>query len=169
MTRIILIALALLVALVAAMWVTGSMLPVAHVASGNQILPRPVEDVFRLVSSIEAYPQWWSEVSSIEVLARDPNGNLTFRQHGSGGPVVMQVVEQRPPTRFVTRIADSDQPFGGTWTFELEPQDEGTRLTITERGEVYNPLFRFMARFVFGHSGTIESFLQAATTALAAR
>ncbi len=35
----------------------------------------------------------------------------------------------------------------------------GTRLTITENGEVYNPIFRFMSRFVFGHTATMDQFL----------
>jgi hypothetical protein len=61
----------------------------------------------------------------------------------------------------VTRIADPDQPFGGTWTFELTRAGAGTRVTITERGEVYNPIFRFLSRFVFGHTATLESCLLA--------
>ena len=75
----------------------------------------------------------------------------------------MSVVEQSPPSRFVTKIDDPGQPFGGTWTFEIVPVNEGrTRLTITERGEIYNPVFRALARFVFGYTGTMESFLKAA-------
>ena len=35
------------------------------------------------------------------------------------------------------------------------------RVTLTEAGEIYNPIFRFMARFVFGYSGTIEAYLKA--------
>jgi hypothetical protein len=33
-------------------------------------------------------------------------------------------------------------PFVGTWTFEVSPEDGASRLTITEHGEVYHPLFR---------------------------
>jgi hypothetical protein len=60
----------------------------------------------------------------------------------------------------VTRVADPDQPFGGTWTFDIGPDSGGARLTITERGEVYNPVFRFIARFVFGYTATIEGYLR---------
>lgn len=165
MIRAIVVALAIIVGLAGVMWVVGMMLPVGHVASGTRVLPRPADAVYRLVSSVEEYPRWWPDVSHVEVLARDDQGRVTFRQHSSDGPIVMQVVEQTPPTRFVTRIADAEQPFGGTWTFDVEPQGESARLTITERGEVYNPLFRFLSRFVFGHTGTIESFLSAALRA----
>jgi hypothetical protein len=59
----------------------------------------------------------------------------------------------------VTRIADKTLTFGGAWTYELSPQGGGTRLVITEHGEVYNPLFRFMSRFVFGHTATLDRYL----------
>jgi hypothetical protein len=72
-----------------------------------------------------------------------------------------QIVEQVPPRRLVTRVADPDLPYGGTWTFELDPQPAGTRLTITERGEIYNPIFRVFARFVFGYAATMERYLDA--------
>ena len=36
---------------------------------------------------------------------------------------------------------------------------EGTRVTLTENGEIYNPVFRFMARFVFGYDGTMRTYL----------
>ncbi|HZD05714.1 MAG TPA: hypothetical protein VE173_12380, partial [Longimicrobiales bacterium] len=56
-------------------------------------------------------------------------------------------------------IADEGLPFGGTWTYVLEPDAGGTRVTLTEDGEIYNPFFRFMARFVFGYDGTMRSYL----------
>ena len=166
MIRAVLIFLAVLTVVFAALWAIGMMLPVSHVASGTRTLPRAAADVYRLVSAVEEYPLWWPHVTGVEVLARDDDGRVTFRQTASDGSVVMQVIEQQPPTRFVTRIADAEQPFGGTWTFDLEPQGSSTRLTITERGEVYNPLFRVLSRYVFGHTGTIESFLNAAVRAL---
>ncbi len=67
--------------------------------------------------------------------------------------------ESEPPRRLVTRITDKTLPFGGAWTFTLQPVDGGTKLTITENGEVYNPLFRVMSRFVFGHTATIDRYL----------
>ena len=32
-------------------------------------------------------------------------------------------------------------------------------VTITEHGQVFNPVFRVMSRFVFGHTATIEAYL----------
>ena len=41
----------------------------------------------------------------------------------------------------------------------MTPDQSGSLVRITEDGEIYNPLFRFMARFIFGHEGTIASYL----------
>lgn len=150
-------ALLLMVVVVA---VIGWLLPVGHVASRTASVPAAPERVFDVISHVEAYPEWWRDLSRVEMLPSE-EGRTRFRQHDSTGSVVMEVVETAPPTRFVTRIADPDQPFGGTWTWELAPDGAGTRLTITERGEVYNPIFRFMARFLFGYTATMERHLAA--------
>ena len=65
------------------------------------------------------------------------------------------------PVHLLTKIDDRSLAFGGTWSHDLVPSGTGTTVTITERGEVYNPLFRFMSRFVFGHTATMEGFLGA--------
>ena len=161
MIRKLLVAAAALVAAVVMIYVVGLVLPVAHVASGTRTIPRPAEAVYRQIADVEHYPRWWPDIERVETLSRTPLGHITFRQHSTDGAIVMEVVEETAPSRFVTRIADPDQPFSGTWTFELTPHDTSTEVTITERGEVYNPLFRFMSRFVFGHTRTIESALAA--------
>jgi len=45
-------------------------------------------------------------------------------------------------------------------------ENGATRLTITEDGEVSNVFFRFMSRFVFGHTATLDSYLAALTKQL---
>ena len=34
-------------------------------------------------------------------------------------------------------------------------------MTITESGVIHNPLFRFLARFLFGYTGTADAYLRA--------
>ena len=99
----------------------------------------------------------------MEVLP-DENGQRGWREHGTDGVIPYRVVESVPGRRLVARIADPSLPFGGTWTYELVPADRGTRLTITERGEVYNPVFRFVSRFFLGYTSTMEGVLRALGT-----
>jgi hypothetical protein len=62
-----------------------------------------------------------------------------------------------PPRLLRMRIADAELPFGGTWTYEIRPADGGSTLTITEDGEVYNPIFRLISRLT-GQRGTITEY-----------
>ena len=144
---------ALLLALVA----FGYALPVAHVATRDAVLPAPPERIFTVLTDVEAFPKWRSDVQAVDVIARAPQ--LQWRERGSNDTIAFEIQESEPPRRLVTRIADRTLPFGGAWTFTLQPVDGGTKLTITENGEVYNPLFRVMSRFVFGHTGTIDRYL----------
>ena len=72
----------------------------------------------------------------------------------------MELTESDPPVRMVTTILSEGMPFGGRWIYEVEPTAGGTALTITEEGEVYNPIFRFVSRFIMGHHATATTYLQ---------
>jgi uncharacterized protein YndB with AHSA1/START domain len=142
--------------LVVTILVVGYSLPVAHVASRSATLGQPPDRVLAVLADVENFPHWRSGVRAVEVLAWEPR--VRWREY-DGDTITFERVEIRPPERLVTRIADPDLPFGGTWTFELAAEGQGTRLTVTEHGEVYNPLYRFMSRFVFGQAATLEEFL----------
>jgi hypothetical protein len=148
-------ALALIVLVV---FVIGYLLPVAHVASRHATFTAPPERVFAVLTEVNEFPAWRPDVHAVEVLSAEP---LRWRERGGNGDITFEVQERIVPARLVTRIADPTLPFGGTWTFELVPEGSGTRLTITERGEVYNPVFRFVSRFIIGHAGSIEQYLAA--------
>ena len=86
-------------------------------------------------------------------------GRTRWVEHSSSGRVTFELERAEPPRLLVARVADPDLPFGGAWTYEIAPAPDGSTLRITERGQVYNPIFRFMARFVFGYEGTMATFL----------
>lgn len=147
-----------LAAVVALVWIVGSLLPVAHTATAERVVQGEPEEVWRVMTDIEGFADWRPGLDSAERL-EERAGRPVWREHGSTGSMTMEVVERFPPRRMVARIADEGLPFGGTWTYELEPADGGTRAVLTEDGEVYSPFFRFMARFVFGHDATMRSYL----------
>ena len=76
------------------------------------------------------------------------------------------IIEEDPPARMVARVLDEDLPWGGTWTWEVSPAANGARLTITERGYVNNPIFRFIGTHFIGFNKTIDSYLRALDTHL---
>ena len=78
-------------------------------------------------------------------------------------------MESVPPRRLVRRIV-GESDFGGTWTSELDAEPGGgTRLVITENGEIYNSFFRFISGYIVGHHRTIDSYLAALRRHLEAR
>ncbi len=154
--RLALRIIGLLAALVAMLVALGYALPVQHVASRSASFRQSSDEIFTVLTDVAHFHDWRSDVTSVDLLSSAP---LRWREHGSNGDITFVADDVSRPTRLVTRIDDPSLPFGGTWTYELAPGTAGTTLTITEHGEVYNPIFRVMSRFVFGHTATIDAYL----------
>ncbi|HSD46355.1 MAG TPA: SRPBCC family protein [Pyrinomonadaceae bacterium] len=149
-----------LVLLVAVAALLGSRLPPEHVASQSIFLRRPPAEVYAVVRDFGSAPKWRSDVKQIDVETR-PDGRVYLREVGSNDTVNYELVEDVPNTRMVTRIRDTDLGYSGQWTYTFAAENGGTRLTIREDGVVSNVFFRFISRYVFGHTATIESYLAA--------
>jgi hypothetical protein len=147
-------AIVLLAALVA---LVGSRLPIKHTASRSILLHRSPKEVYDVVRDFGSAPSWRSGVKSVEVQTQ-PDGKVHFREVGSD-TIDYEVAEDAPGQKLVTRILNTDLGYGGKWTYELIPEGGATRVKITEDGEVSNVLFRFMSRYVFGHTSTIDTYL----------
>lgn len=152
-----LIVLAVLALLVAGIAIIGMFLPQRHQATRTVRLNAPPESIFAVITDVERYPKWRHDVREVMLLADSP-GVVRFREAGRHGTVTYRVVESEPPRRWVVRIDDPSLPYGGSWTYVLEPAGSGTSLTITEDGEVYNPIFRFLSRTAFSTAATIDAY-----------
>jgi uncharacterized protein YndB with AHSA1/START domain len=166
MKWLLIVAVAIVVVVVIVL-VIGWALPMKHQASRQATLPAPPDIVWKTITGIDAFPSWRRDVKKIERLP-DREGRSVWVEEGSSGRMTLAVERSNPPRLLVLRIADPDLPFGGTWTYDIAAAPGGSRLAITEDGEIYNPFFRFMARFVFGYEGTIKSYLDAIETKLKA-
>jgi uncharacterized protein YndB with AHSA1/START domain len=139
--------------------VIGVRLPVRHTASRTTTLKAPPADVWRSITDVSTFSQWRT-LKSAESLPLQA-GHRAWREVDRHGKAITYVADDEVPMRrLVSRIADTSLPFGGSWTYEIAPAANGaTLLTITENGEVYNPVFRFVSRFVVGHHATIDGYL----------
>jgi len=156
---LIVIAIAIVVVIVvlaAVMALVGSRLPKNHTASRSILLHRSPKEVYDVVRDFNSSPSWRSDVKSVEVKTQP--GKTTFREVGSD-TVDYEVAEDVPGQKLVTRILNTDLGYSGKWTYEFLPEGDGTRVKITEDGEVSNVLFRFMSRYVLGHTSTMDSYL----------
>lgn len=156
--KIALIVLGALAGLVVVIAIVGAMLPRDHVASMSTTIAAPPDTVWAALTDVSAYPTWRTDLKGIEVVKQAP---LTWKEIGAQGPMTLAVETFEPPRRMIARIQDQDQPFGGAWEYVIAPDGAGTRVTITERGWVSNPIFRFVSRYVMGHYSTIDAYLRA--------
>jgi hypothetical protein len=120
-----------LVAIVGAVAAIGATLPREHTASRVARFSRPPQDVWNGITDATAK-----------------------------SPVPVDVLESRAPHLLVTRVRETEQMFGGTWTIAIAPTGDGSTVTITEDGWVANPIFRFISRYVIGHHATMDSLLK---------
>ena len=147
-------AVVLLVAIVA---IIGAMLPRDHRATRQaRYRQKPEAIYFTFAGPVD----WRSDVKASGSLPDRDGRKQWWEQDSHGRKVTYELVEDKMPSRRVTRIAEKDLPFGGTWTIEISPTAEGSVVRITEDGEIYNVIFRFMARFFFGYTASIEGLLR---------
>jgi len=165
MLWIILIIVGILAGLIGLMMVVvGMLLPQNHSASLTARFAQPPEVIWATITDHANEPSWRRDLRSKQRLD-DRNGHAVWREtRKRGDTMTFETIAFEPPRKMVGRIADDNLPFGGTWTYEVKPAGDaagGSTLTITEDGEIYNPAFRFIARFIIGYRGTITSYLAA--------
>jgi uncharacterized protein YndB with AHSA1/START domain len=157
----VLIDLAVLAGGVVLVGVIGSRLPRSHVVSRERVLAQSPEAVWQAINDFEQLPSWNPMVKSVERLP-DRDGRPVWRESYSNSyKMTLAVTEADPPRRLVRTIADEGLPFTGGWEFVLVPAEGGSRLTITERGEVPNPFIRFMFCLFMNPATNLEKHLGA--------
>jgi len=156
--RILLIVITSVVLLVLAVVGIGWLLPKRHVASRSASYRAKPEYLFSLIAG----PQdWRPDVRRCETVP-DANGRQLLRETTSDGETITyELLDRIYPRSIKRRIATENLPYSGTWTYSLQSNGEVTTVRITEDGQVYNPVFRFMSRFVLGHTRTIDVYLRA--------
>jgi hypothetical protein len=148
-------ALVLLVGLAA---LAGSMLSSRHHAT-RKARYRVAPDA--LYAVIAGPPDWRTGVKNFGVLPEQDGRKRWWEEDSHSQKITFELVEDRPPHKIAVRIADRGLPFGGTWTFDIAPAPGGgSDLRIQEDGEIHNVIFRFMARFFFGYTSSIEGYLR---------
>ncbi len=157
----VLIVMSGLAALFGVMALVGLLVSRQHHATSTITLRQPPDSVWKVVRDIAGGPSWWPAIKRVERLP-DRDGREVWRQKMSGFDVPIIVLESKPPRRLVTQIDPKARAaFGGTWTYELMPDSDGTIVSVTEAGWISNPIFRFMSRFLFGYYGSVDGYLTA--------
>ena len=113
--------------------------------SSEALFQRPPETVWRVLTDLAGMPLWRSDLSALERLP-DLEGRPVWREIGQGGIRVIELAVAQPPSRLVLRRTRDGVPAFPMRTFELAAASGGTRVTLTERARVANPLQRVLYR-----------------------
>lgn len=146
----------------------GTSLPIDHHAACSSTYDKPVSFVFAAVENDDTSVLWRPEIArAVLVSGRGPtavwretdiHGNLTTYRTAAYvyGHKLARTIDYVP-----------GMPFAGTWTsvflslpvVEQEPMLK-TQLIIIEDGKIYNPFFRFLARYVLGYTQSMRTYLE---------
>jgi hypothetical protein len=135
----------------------GSLLTQQHVASRRASFRATPEKLFSLIAG----PQDWRPDVLRDEPVPDTNGRELRRETSRDGETITyELLNRKPPQSITRRIATENLPYSGSWAISIQPEGEVTNVRITETGQVYNPVFRFVSRFVIGQTRTIDTYLR---------
>jgi hypothetical protein len=161
MKRWLLGILGLLVLLILVVVVIGALLPEQHVASRTLKTKQPPQAIWDAINDHANEPSWRTDVVSVQSLGERGGKPVWQEKYKDGNQLSLMTIESQPPTRMVRELVDLDGPFSGRWEIDIQPlpQDAGSTVKVTEVGKVSNPIFRFISRFVIGHTTQMEKYL----------
>ena len=147
------------VVLILGVFLGGAMLPEQHVASRTLKTRQSAQAIWDTINDHANEQQWRSDVASVTSLG-DRDGKQVWQENYKGGnKVALITTESKPPTRMVRELTDLEGPFSGRWEIDIQPTQTGSDVKITEVGRVGNPFFRFISKYVIGHTTQMEKYL----------
>lgn len=155
--RWLLIGIGVVLGVVAVLAGIGYSMPNTHVAQAQAEYRTPPDSVYSVLSDVPGWTDWHPSVETLTPVEGDAEGR-TWHLTGADGAMTITVTGEDPPIRFTT-LADGGM-FVGRWTYHVEPQRTGTRVTITEEARIDNLVVRGLATFR-NQTATIERVLRA--------
>jgi hypothetical protein len=158
MKKILLIVVGVFVLLIIVVLIVGLLTPADHQASRTLRLKQSPEVVWAAINDHAAEPSWRDDMASV-TSAGERNGKPVWQENYKDGNTLQLITtESRPPNRMVREIAE-EGPFSGRWEIDIQPDAGGSTVKITEIGKVSNPFFRFVSKYVIGHTYQMEKYL----------
>lgn len=151
------IALAIITATIT---IIGVLLPAKHRYTESRDLNHAnPERVWQVITDFQAYPSWRTGINKVQRKADFDDVDTWEEIDATGESITYKTIAIEHNKRLVRKIANDNLPFGGTWEFKIASQDNNTKITITEDGEVYNPIFRFISKYIIGHRKNVRLYL----------
>ncbi|EQA53560.1 LIC10604 family protein [Leptospira kmetyi] len=152
---ILLYALGFLILLGFGVYGLGASLPVEHSSSLERVFKTSPNTIYSMIRDFKQYPTWRPNLKHIDEISP-----ASWKETDSHKEIMTySFIRDQKDALIESKIMDEDKPFGGSWTFEIASVEGGTKLKITENGKVFSPVFRFFSKFVFGHTATMQTYL----------
>ena len=150
-----------LVGAVAAMTLLGWLMPSRYVASQSLLLPVPIADAWTTLVDYPGHTAWRRGLTAVDRLP-DAESTEVWRESFGRSTTRTTTIEAHSPSSLVRQFDVEGGSIRRRWEFALEPvvSPGNTRITLTEFGEIRNPLRRFVVRFITGRSTTLKDFLR---------
>ena len=141
-----------------ALGVTAFLLPAKTEQSRTVEMHQTPEAIFTVLTDVAKMPEWNRSVEKVEMLP-PIDGKEAMRQTFKDGMTMTIVTsENMAPTHLVREMRDTSGPFAGSWTYDIAPTSDGSKVTLTEKSEINHPLRRLMVR-IFGQSKYLDQHL----------
>lgn len=158
MKKLLLVVVGVFVLLIVVVLIIGLLTPADHQASRTLRLKQSPEAIWAAINDHANEPSWREDVASV-TSAGERNGKPVWQEnYKDGNTLQLMTTESRQPHRMVREIAE-EGPFSGRWEIDVEPIAGGSSVKITEIGKVSNPFFRFVSKYILGHTHQMEKYL----------
>lgn len=138
-----------------------------HQGCVTEVFPVPPGRIWGMLTDTERHSLRRHEVKAVEVLAPNTSGLPTWREEtGLAGSILLQVTRRVPEKMLVVEMTESGFGMTGTWTFLLEGEAGGTRVTILENSLTEGLVMRGILSIV-GRDGNLGLQLKALRKGLA--
>ncbi len=156
--RIVGLVAAFVIVLLLVVIVVGLLLPEEHHASRTLVTKQPQQAIWDTINDHANEPKWRPDIDAVTSLG-ERNGKPVWQEkYKDGNTLELMTTESRNSTRVVREIAE-EGPFSGRWEIDIQPTQAGSNVKITEIGKVPNPFFRFVSKYVIGHTTQMEKYL----------
>ncbi|MFM9841068.1 MAG: hypothetical protein ACKVOQ_22560 [Cyclobacteriaceae bacterium] len=152
----IFISLGILIVLIAIVYLIGLLMNVKHEATIQcEFKKIGMDEILLVITDYKEYTSWRSGIKELTI----DSVNHWTEKNSHGDKVSYRLEMGDEKGKLITRILNKDLAYGGFWEFTITSIDDGCSIKIVENGEVYNPLFRFMAKYIFGHETTLKNYV----------
>ena len=158
MKKALVVIVAIVAALIGAVVVIGLLTPADHNVSRTLKTRQSPQVIWDTINDHANEQKWRDDVAGVTSAGEQNGKPVWLETYKDGNTVKLATTLSNPPTKMIREIAE-EGPFSGRWEIDITPTPEGSDVKITEIGNVPNPVFRFVSKFVIGHTYQMEKYL----------